>query len=648
MGSSSDPILPASAPLSSLLRILDREVAGQEPAKRALWVAAVADRSLWIEGPPGCGKTRLVRAWARACGNAFPLHVGRTSRAARESGRLQRILDIPEALPAVQGGSGVSVSVVLHTASGASRGALLVPERAASAPVDPEHGRRASAPVELEDAELERLRQRYPLRVRMSALTANDPASARRLLAAAAAAGDGFQRTGIQSESESREAHAELERGVLSAFDAASTIAQLRRRLPQVHLPAELRARLVELLRVSVRGSAGSAIPPDATLAAAPRVLRAHALLRGSTEVDLRDLRALVTLGMLPHGPLDAVAESERRSGFVAWPHGQSDARVASTRRDGRLNSAPRASATDRARPTSANSSGWAAASEPMQSDVPQPILQRELAHVPTEPGPASSEARLPEHQTDPAIEAWIALFRGQLAARTGRREASRTPHPGGAPRRLRVLRSFAELDDADPVEVVDYLIGRSGNPPRVSERSRRLRLGDLVILRDVSASMQGPTGRWCARLAELLLDFARRSRWRVGYVEFHHAATRYVHHGAFLHRHYATLRDRVRGVRILGQTNFEAPLRALLEGTRRGSPGQAVLITDGLPVIGDPRVIEERRLLAARGWRVHTLFVGHGAVPEVLRGIAADTGASCARIRPLTGGRFRLEEVLR
>jgi Mg-chelatase subunit ChlD len=61
--------------------------------------------------------------------------------------------------------------------------------------------------------------------------------------------------------------------------------------------------------------------------------------------------------------------------------------------------------------------------------------------------------------------------------------------------------------------------------------------------------------------------------------------------------------------------------------GPLRGGGRHAVLLTDGVPVVGDPGVARERALARRLGIRVHTVYMGTGEPPEVLERIARETG---------------------
>jgi Mg-chelatase subunit ChlD len=137
----------------------------------------------------------------------------------------------------------------------------------------------------------------------------------------------------------------------------------------------------------------------------------------------------------------------------------------------------------------------------------------------------------------------------------------------------------------------------------------------------------------------------AAKRRMRVGYVEFHHEAEPALVDGALFHRRYRALLERARLARAEGRTSYAAPLRAALDALRAiGQRGaHLVLLTDGVPVAGDPRALRERALAAELGARIHTVFLGPEETPALLEELAAETGGLCFRV---ARGRARAELV--
>jgi len=270
--------------------------------------------------------------------------------------------------------------------------------------------------------------------------------------------------------------------------------------------------------------------------------------------------------------------------------------------------------------------------------------------------GPAEEGAEVPLARagaTRPggdAEAAEVARLVRALAGRIDRPRAERGPDPGGLPRRRTRMRRLDELADADAVETLLWLDAALPGEPGILERERRARGGALALLRDVSASMEGRLTRLAGVVVAGLVREAARRRMRVGYVEFHHEAEPFRVAGRLFHRRYPALLARAARARAEGRTSYEAPLRVALEAlrARHGGGGGArhvVLLTDGVPVVGDPRVGRERRLARELGVRVHTVYMGPDATPELLRTLARETGGGAFRAAPAGGGRLAVRE---
>ena len=170
-----------------------------------------------------------------------------------------------------------------------------------------------------------------------------------------------------------------------------------------------------------------------------------------------------------------------------------------------------------------------------------------------------------------------------------------------GSPRSWRRLRGLDEVLDADPAEAWLWASGRTPDTPRVPRRERRGRGGAVAVLRDVSASMEGRLGAWAGDVVCALAALGRRRRMKLGYLEFNHAAQRFSYAHRFFHGRYDAIAALGARRRCEGRTSYQAPLAVALDELSRTPERErhVVLLTDGVPVVGDPEVRSE--LAAAR-----------------------------------------------
>lgn len=222
--------------------------------------------------------------------------------------------------------------------------------------------------------------------------------------------------------------------------------------------------------------------------------------------------------------------------------------------------------------------------------------------------------------------------------------------HPGGMPRSYRAWRRGDALEDGDPLDVARYTAGELPQGPRVLRRRRRDAGGSVLLLRDVSASMEGRLGRWASQAVAGIVGLAARRRMRIAYVEFNDQTTAFQVAGRLFHRGYADVLRAASRRTAEGQTTLSAPLSLALDAFERQSASagrHVVLLTDGLPVLGDPDLrVEQARLRSAKV-HVHTLFLGLGPCPQILERLSASSAGLCLRPRPGSDGRLEIVERL-
>ena len=601
--------------LTALQAALAAVVHGQDDAATGLVLALVAREHAYLEGPPGCGKSALGRALGRACGaRAAELAFHRDASAADLLGevRLRR-----ERLPA-RGGERIALELAagpsahaevlllddLARAPGEALGLLLrvlaerrfggraLPLECAVATAGPPDLESYADP--LEPTQLDR----FAVQLRLHGLV-------------------GARRFGVARALLDREPLADApvvldteKRHALQARAAALSIA-----------PAA-RAALLRAVEALARAAASEpALLSDRAFArAAPRILQANALLRGAPQVEPADVRALRF--MLARRVPEAL--EPELPGILEEAIADTPSTVVGARP---------AAAVERTGQAPAPSSGAA--------DAAVPVDSLEAHNAPLDAVAPLAAARGEDEGA--AVEALVAALAGALE----RGAVERGDDPGGQPRAFRRMRRLDEIADADPVDAQLFVEGRQPHGARVYRRARRNAGGVLAVLRDVSASMEGRLARWAGEVVAGLVRVGARRRMRLGYVEFNHEAERFAAGGAFFHRRYRRVLALASRRRAEGRTNYEAPLRAALAEFKStaGRDRHIVLLSDGVPVLGDPAVRSERALARRLGVKVHTVFLGLGECPAVLDEISRETEGLRFEARPRPDGRLVVKE---
>ncbi|MFI5314198.1 MAG: AAA family ATPase [Myxococcota bacterium] len=604
----------AIAELQRLQAALGRAAHGQDDAAFGLALALVAREHAYLEGPPGCGKSALARALAQAAGarwaelvfhrDAGPAQLLGEARLRRERrGRGERIAVELELGPSAS--AEVLVLDDLPRAPGEALGPLLgvlaerrfagraLPLETAVATAGPPDFESYADP--LEPSQLDR----FAIQIRLRGLV-------------------GSRRFAL--------ARALLDRGPepdeLPRLDT-EVRHQLQRRAAALAIEPAARAALLRAVeRLAAAAGSETALLSDRAFArSAPAVLRAHALLRGAGRVTPEDVRALrfMLARRLPEAlepEIPAILEDAIRA----------DA-------DGERGApAVRPAAADRTGNPPGGEAGPPAAAIPVES------LEARNASLASVPPLAASRGG----DEAAAVESLIRALAGRLE----RGAVERGDDPGGSPRSFRRMRSLDEILDGDPVETFLLVEGRQPSA-RVFRRERRNAGGALALLRDVSASMEGRLARWAGEVVAGLVRVGARRRMRLGYLEFNHEAERFAADGAFFHRRYRRVLALAKRSRAEGRTNYEAPLRTAL-AEFRGTAGRErhiVLLSDGVPVLGDPAVRSERALARRLRVKVHTVFLGSGECPAVLDEISRETAGLRFEAHPGPAGRVTLRE---
>ena len=598
---------------------LGRVLVGQDDAATGLTLALLAEQHAYLEGPPGCGKSELAAALAALSGART--HTLVFHRDIRETDLLGDVLLSRhrhrgherlrrELIPGPLLQAEVALLEDLPRSPGEALGPLLriLAERHALGQTLPLESAVATGPLEQVEAPIDPLEpgqlDRFAVQLRMTGLLTGELFDEAAVLLERAAA----RRPAAATLSPAMTAPTRK-----AAQRAAATLRIEPRTIDAYH-------RLLDRLRQrsADESASGDRLMSDRSFSsAALRLVRAHAFLRGAPAAAPRDLGAIRY--MVAHRLPDEVQED--------FDHILEEL----------LGDPPNVTMTETgAQMPGAQSQGddsdGAAAAAPAsdswiddQADVPAP---------PTLFGPPP-----PPAQVDPLLRALVGrIERGRIDPDTD---------PGGQPRGYRPLRDLDELIDADVIEALLFAEGRLPGAPRTFERKRRSAGGAVAVLRDISASMAGRLTVWSSQVVLGILRVAARRRMRVGYVEFHHRALPHQVGGRLLHRSYSRLADQAGQAKAVGQTNYEAPLRTALEGLRGGSGRNrhVVLLTDGLPIIGDTTVRRERQLARRLGVALHTVFLGNGDCPPVLDDISLETAGLRFRGSPVPGGGLRLEE---
>lgn len=423
-----------------------------------------------------------------------------------------------------------------------------------------------------------------------------------------------------------------------------------------VCLPHAVRAAYVRVLKALVNHHGctpeNSLLTDRTMLVKAPRLIQTHALLKGREEASLADLHVLQY--MLRFRVPEEVYEALERIIEEACAKNEED--------DPFLDGLPQEEGEDGAEEQEslageADTTG--AEQESAEGTAEDQELAQQIAESFAKEGESADSAQsrqqssgsnsgLSEKQAQSLqpvrnIKMLLEQIRGQLE----RNPAELQNHPGGAPRSYRRMTSLGDFLDSDYAETAIWLEQTHPSLPRVYRRRKKYAGGKVVLIRDVSQSMEGRYARWTSSVVRNLIEVVRRQRMRIGYIEFNHLSRKFEHNGRFFTRDYARINEQASNVTCTGVTNYQYPLRDALDELQRGGTHNKhiLFITDGEPTQGDWLVREERRRACMLSVSIHTLFIGATQCPEILDLLSEETRGSRFHAFPDVQGQLWIEK---
>jgi MoxR-like ATPase len=635
------------AALQTIGERLDQFVIGQEGVKEALLLALIGQEHLYLQGEPGCAKTLLAEVVGNTANLSFhfsQLHrdtrlaelVGDVvlERGKTESGTGEVIRQSLKRggvltselvlLDDISRAPGEALNVLLRILNEREFGGGHIPLMSAIATSNPTNAEYYNEP--LDPANLDR----FTLQLKMGGALANQNwEQAREIMDRYEGMHPEFDVPGAVDARLLREARQE----------------SLRVRLPKGVLDAY--QKFLDTLRNRYNCTAANSLLTDRTmLVKVPRMIRALALLEGrdtATPDDLRVLKYILTF-RVPEQVyenldeiLDQIIEEAQEAEQMLPEQGEE------------MEGAQGQEEMGQAGEESQEQEGGGEEElieqilEAVDADGEEAKKRKSMQQQSSSPqdGPGKVERNPPQPVEN--VEYLLDKIRGRLE----RNQADSEVHPGGAPRSYKRMKTFEEFIDSDPVDMFIWMDSVNPNLPRAFRRKKKHMGGKVVIIRDVSQSMEGRYARWTSSVVTKLVEMVRRKRMRIGYIEFNHISRKYNHDGRFFTRDYEKIIDQATNVSCSGVTNYQYPLRDALQELRRGSTRNKhiLFLTDGEPTQGDWLVREERKVAKSLGVSIHTLFIGTTECPEILDILSEETDGSQFIATPDERGGLHIDE---
>lgn len=619
--------------LGSIRARLDDFIIGQDPVKEAMVLALMAQEHIYLMGDPGSAKTLLAEVAGGAANLRFQFNqMHRDTRLAELIGDVQIARD---PLPAGDGeiirqilkpggvltaeiallddisrAPGEALNVLLRILNERKYQSLKIPLMTAIGTSNPTTDDYYNEP--LDPANLDRFTLQLKTRSTLSTQQWHD---ARRIMDRY----EGFTADLSQGEGAVR---ADLVRAAREALRAV--------RIPPIVIEA-YRKFLDNLINKYGCTPENSLLTDRTMLVKVPRMIKALALLEGRAEANTGDLRVLkhVLTFRIPENLyenleniLNEVIQEVEQNEEMLSEQSEEQQQGAQGQEES-AESGEEAQEQDSAGDKDLVDQLMEAMQAQGEESEKRKSMQQQAASP--EDGAPQFQRNTPQHVEN--LDVLLDKIRGRLE----RNQADAEIHPGGSPRTYRRMKTFEEFMDTDPGETAIWMRQVQPNLPRAFHRKKKNVGGKVVIIRDVSQSMEGRYARWTSSVVTRMVDMVRKKRMRIGYIEFNHVSRKYSHDGRFFTRDYDKLIDKAANVSCSGVTNYQYPLRDALAEFRkgRGANRHILFLTDGEPTQGDWLVREERKQAKSMGVSIHTLFIGTTECPEILDILSEETDGS-------------------
>lgn len=620
--------------LASIRARLDDFIIGQDPVKEAMVLAMIAQEHIYLMGEPGSAKTLLAEVAGSTANLKFQFN-----QMHRDTRLAELIGDVQISREPLPGGNGEVIKQVLRP------GGVLTAEIVLLDDI-------SRAPGEALNVLLRILNERKYQEMRIPLMTAigtsnpttddyyNEPLDPANL--------DRFtlqlKTKGTLGTQQWHEARRIMDRYEGFAADLtpgqgavrADLVRSARGILRDVRIPPlvfEAYRKFIDSLINKYGCTPENSLLTDRTmLVKVPRMIRALALLEGRDEANSGDLRVLkhILTFRIPENLYEnlenllneAIQEVEQNEELLSE---QSE-----EQQQGAQGQEESSESGDEAQEQDSGGDKDLVDQlmEAMQAQGEESEKRKSMQQQAASPEDGQPQVQRNQPQQVENLDVLLDKIRGRLE----RNQADSEVHPGGSPRTYRRMKTFEEFMDTDPGETAVWMNDVHPSLPRAFHRKKKNVGGKVIIIRDVSQSMEGRYARWTSSVVTRMVDMVRKKRMRIGYIEFNHVSRKYSHDGRFFTRDYDKLIDKAANVSCSGVTNYQYPLRDALTEFRkgRGSANRHILfLTDGEPTQGDWLVREERKQAKQMGVTIHTLFIGTTECPEILDILSEETDGS-------------------